>query len=119
MMMKKTNFVGELYGIFYTEEEEYRMRLQLATRLRDTIVKYLGKQRVSCSIHSCSAASDEVKFEVYYKDYILYINVLCSSYVEVKEYIPSMKDNNTSFYETEDAVEDFILDSISYNLADK
>ena len=118
-MKKKTNYLGEPYCTFYTEEEEYKMRLELATKIRDTIVKYLGKQRVACSVHSCNVASGEVKFEVYYKDYILYINVLCSSYVEVKEYIPSMKDNNTSFYETEDAVEDFILDSISYNLANK
>lgn len=116
--MEKTNYIGEPYGIFYTEEEEYRMRLELATSLRDTIVKYLGKEKVTCSIHSSLDTSD-VKFEVYYKEFVLYVNVLCSKYIEVKEYVPSMKDNSYSFYETNETVEDFILDAISFNLTNK
>lgn len=114
-MEKKTNYLGEPYGIFYTKEEEYRMRLELAARLRDTIVKHLGKERVTCSIHS-SLDNPDVKFEVYYKDFILYVNVLCSVYIEVKEYVPNMKDNSYSYYETDETIEKFILDTISFNL---
>lgn len=125
-MEKKTNYLEENFGIFYTEEEELTMRINLAELIKETIVKFFGRKRIPISTHTSYAINDEVSFEIYYFDLVLYVNVLHHSYIKVCEYIPNVdetiKDTSNrkgrfwGRYETDETIIPYVLSTLEFNL---
>lgn len=114
-MKKKVNSLGEPYGIFYTEEEEYTMRLELITHLRDIIIQTLGRNHISCSLETIHSYPMQTEFTVTYKDELsLNVEVITPTYIKVVDNTPL--SSNFIFYLTEDKVDGFILESLDSNL---
>ena len=110
----ETNRLGEPYGIFYTKEEEYTMRLQLITHLRDIIINTLGRNHVSCSLETIHTYPMQTEFVVFYKDELtMDVEVITPTYIKVVDNTPL--SSNFTFYLTEDKVDEFILESLDSN----
>lgn len=113
--MKKTNSLGESYGIFYTEEEDYTMRLELITHLRDIIINTLGANHISCSLETIHSYPNQTEFIITYKDELSFdVEVITPTYIKVVDNTPL--SSNYIFYLTEDKVDEFILESLDSNL---
>ncbi len=107
-MKKKVNIFGQPYGVFYTEEEEYNLKVELLNHIRDIIVSTLGTNHITCTYEQITDTS----FKVMYNNMFIIVEVITPTYIKVIDSASS----NLIFYLTEDKVDEFIRESLDSNL---